>query len=341
MAAMSDSAASPILVEVTRGDMVESRHRGQAVVMAADGKIVAAWGEPERSIYPRSAIKPLQALALIESGAAARYAVSEEEIALACASHAGEASHVGRVSAWLARMELSGADLECGAHAPGNAAAEELIRAGAKPCPLHNNCSGKHASMLATAKHLGAPTRGYIAPDHPVQARLKTLLAEMSGADLAAAPHGLDGCGIPVYAMPLSALALAMARLAQPDDLASGRADAAWRVIAAMTAHPHLVSGTGRFDTEAMTIAAGRAIVKGGAEGVHAAALPAAGLGIAVKIEDGAGRASAAVMAALLARFAGLSAGAKTALTGWRNQPIRNVAGKQVGFIRAVADLDA
>ncbi len=340
MAAMPDPAANPILAEVTRGDMVESRHRGGAVVMGVDGKIVAAWGESGQLIYPRSAVKPVQALALIESGAADRYAVTEEEIALACASHAGEAFHVSRVSAWLARMELSGADLECGAHVPVNvAAAEELIRAGAKPCPLHNNCSGKHAGMLATAKHLGAPTRGYAALDHPVQARLKILLAEMSGAELTDTPRGIDGCGIPVYAMPLAALALAMARLAQPDDLAPERADAAWRVIAAMTAHPTLVSGAGRFDTEAMTIAAGRAIVKGGAEGVHAAALPAAGLGIAVKIEDGAGRASSAVMAALLARFAGLSSGAKTALARWREQPIHNVAGKEVGVIRAAAAL--
>ncbi len=342
MAAMTDPAASPILAEVTRGDMVESRHRGAAVVMGADGKIVAAWGEPERLIYPRSAIKPLQALALIESGAAHRYAVTDEDIALACASHAGEALHVGRVAAWLARMDLSGADLECGAHAPLNAAAaEELIRAGAGPCPLHNNCSGKHAGMLATAKHLGLPTRGYTAPDHPVQARLKILLAEMSGADLAAAPRGIDGCGIPVHAMPLAALARAMARLAQPDDLPPGRTEAAWRVIAAMVAHPQLVSGTGRFDTEVMAITAGRAIVKGGAEGVHAAALPTAGLGIAVKIEDGAGRASVAVMAALLARFADLSAAAKTALAGWREQPVLNVAGKTVGVIRAAASLDA
>lgn len=345
MAAMTDPddpLSVPILAEVTRGDMVESRHRGFVAIVDADGNRVAAWGDPERLIYPRSAIKPLQALAVIESGAAKRYALTDEEIALACASHAGEADHVGRIAAWLARMGLAGADLECGAHPPANpAAAEELIRTGAKPCPLHNNCSGKHAGMVATALHRGEPTRGYIAPDHPVQIRLKTLLAEMSGTNLADAPRGIDGCGIPVYGMPLEALARAMARLARPDDLPPERMEAAWRVIAAMSAHPHLVSGAGRFDTEAMTIACGRAVVKGGAEGVHVAALPATGLGIAIKIEDGAGRAASAVMAALLIRFADLAPAAETKLARWREQPVLNVTGKNVGVVRAAAGLES
>ncbi|MBM3564682.1 MAG: asparaginase [Alphaproteobacteria bacterium] len=326
---------NPVLIEATRGDMVESRHRGLAVVADPRGTVVAAWGDAGRLIYPRSAIKPLQALAVIESGAAKHFGMSGEEIALCCASHAGQPAHTERVAAWLARMGFSGADLRCGAHAPVNAAtAEDLIRAGARPCALHNNCSGKHAGMLATARHMGEPTGDYIAPDHPVQVRLRNLLAEMGNEALEAAPRGVDGCGIPVYGMTLKSLATAMARLASPDDLPAERADAAWRVIAAMSAHPDLVSGKGRFDTEIMTIAGGRAIVKGGAEGVHAAALPASGLGIAVKIEDGAGRASAPLMAGLLARFADLSHSAETALAPWREQPITNAAGKTVGVIR-------
>jgi L-asparaginase II len=326
--------ASPVLVEVTRGRLIESRHRGSAVVADASGRIVAAWGDAELSVYPRSSIKPLQALVLIETGAAKRFAVSSEEIALACASHDGETEHVARVSAWLDRMGLSEADLECGAHAPtGAQAAEALIRQGRAPSSIHNNCSGKHAAMLASARHLGEPTKAYIAPDHPAQLRLKRLLAEMSGSDLAEAPTGVDGCGIPVYAMPLRGLAQAMAGLARPDRFEPARGEATRSVIAAMTRHPRLVSGSGRFDTEAMAEGAGHFVVKGGAEGMHVAAIPGPGLGIALKIEDGGARASAVAMAALLARFAGAS------LPAWREIPVRNVAGREVGTLRAAETL--
>ena len=326
---MSDPI-SPVLVEVTRGRLIESRHRGAAVVVDADGNVVAAWGNAALSIYPRSAIKPLQALALIETGAAKRFAVSAEEIALASASHDGDVEHVSRVAAWLGRMGMTEADLECGAHAPtGARAAEDLIRAGRAPSALHNNCSGKHTAMLAGALHRGEPVRGYIAADHPVQTRLKRLIAEMSGTDLAEAVSGVDGCGIPVYAMPLAGLARAMAALARPDQLGSDRAEAARSVIAAMTRHPRLVSGPGRFDTEAMAAGAEMFVVKGGAEGVHAAAIPGRGLGVALKIEDGAGRASAVVMAALLERFAGIL------LPAWTEIPLRNVAGREIGVLRA------
>jgi L-asparaginase II len=326
----------PILVEATRGSMVESRHRGHAVVVDADGRVVAAFGDPAIAIYPRSSIKPLQALALIETGAAKRFALGPEEIALACASHDGGPEHTVRVGAWLGRMGLAEADLECGAHAPTDArAAEELIRRGRVPSPVHNNCSGKHTGILAGALHLGEPTRGYLAPDHPAERRLKAILADMSGASLADAPTGVDGCGIPVYAMPLNGLAHAMARLARPEQLPPARAEAARAVFQAMTRHPRLVSGAGRFDTEAMTAGSGKFIVKGGAEGMHAAAIPGAGLGIAVKIEDGAGRASAVAMAALLARFAGIE------LADWRAPILRNVAGRDIGVLRASVDLGA
>lgn len=249
--------------------------------------------------------------------------MSEEEIALACASHDGDTESVSRIAAWLGRMGLTESDLECGAHVPtATAAADALVRSRRAPGPLHNNCSGKHAAMLAVARHRGEPVRGYIAPDHPAQTRLKRLLAEMSGADLAEAPAGVDGCGIPVYAMPLKGLARAMARLA------SAGGEAAQSVIAAMTRHPRLVSGPGRFDTEAMAAGAGLFVVKGGAEGMHVAAIPGTGLGIALKIEDGAGRASNVVMAALLERFAGVS------LPAWREAPVHNIAGREVGVLR-------
>lgn len=334
------TAAPPILVEATRGQMVESRHRGQAVVVDAEGRVVAAWGDPDVPVYPRSSIKPLQALALIETGAAERFAASPEEIALACASHEGAVEHTSRVAAWLARMGLGETDLACGAHPPVDPrAAADLIRQGRAPSSLHNNCSGKHAGLLAAAVHLGEPTRDYLAPEHPAERRLKAVLEDMSGADLALAPSGVDGCGIPVYAMPLSGLARAMARLAAPGGLGAARAEAARRVTGAMTRHPRLVSGAGRFDTEAMAEGAGRFVVKGGAEGMHAAAIlgpgPGSGFGIAVKIEDGAGRASAVVMAALLARFAGAG------LREWRESPLRNVAGREIGCLRVAPAIGA
>jgi len=176
------TTGNPIVVDVTRGDAVESRHRAAAMVVGADGRIVAAWGDIDRPIFPRSAVKPLQALALIETGAAERFAVTDAELALACASHGGEPDHVGRVGAWLSRMGLGPDDLACGPHtAMSEAEARRMARAGETPSRLHNNCSGKHAGFLAAALHLGEPVAGYERPDHPVQRRVLATLTEMGG----------------------------------------------------------------------------------------------------------------------------------------------------------------
>ncbi len=210
-----EHGTDPVLVEVTRGPVVESRHRGAIAVCRPSGQLVAAWGEVGRPVFPRSAVKPLQALPLVESGAADRFGLSDRELALACASHSGEARHVGLVAAWLAGLDLSEADLECGAHPPGNeAAARDLVLQGCQASPLHNNCSGKHAGMLTTARHLGEPTRGYIAADHPVQRRIAQVLAELADSPAALTPVGTDGCGIPTLALPLAGIATAMARMA-------------------------------------------------------------------------------------------------------------------------------
>lgn len=334
---------APVLVEVTRGGMIESRHRGVAVVADGDGRIVASWGDSAMLIYPRSSIKPLQALPLIESGAAARFGLDDAEIALACASHAGEPRHVTRVARWLARLGLSADDLECGAHPPTDPeSSAQLVRADEAPSALHNNCSGKHAGFLTVARHLGEPPLGYVRPEHPVQRRLERVLTEMSGADIATAPRGVDGCGIPVMGMPLVALATAMARFAKPDGLAPERAQAAHQIAAAMAKHPYLVSGQGRFDSEILEAANGAALVKGGAEGVHVAALPGPGLGIALKIEDGgAGRASPPAMAALLERLGAVGGWGRAVIAAWRERPILNVAGREVGVVRAASALRA
>ncbi len=327
---------NPVLVEVTRGDTVECRHHGAAAVADVDGTLVAAWGDVERPIYARSAIKPMQALPLLESGAAERFGVSDAEIALACASHSGEAVHVAGLGAWLERMDIGPEALECGAHLPLEAnAAEAMIRSGETPTAVHNNCSGKHTGFLATARHLGEPLDGYSRPDHPVQQRVMAVLSDLGGQDLSTTPRGIDGCGIPVIGMALAAIARAAARMARPDTLGRARGDAARRVFAAMTGNPHLVAGRGRFDTVAMQAAAGAFAVKTGAEGVHIAILPEPGLGVALKIDDGAKRGSDTAMAALLDHVGGgLACSAKTALWPFLQGPVRNRAGLQVGVVR-------
>ncbi|MDP6574146.1 MAG: asparaginase [Rhodospirillales bacterium] len=328
--------ASPVLVEVTRGEAVESHHRGVVAVADAGGAIVAAWGDTERAVYPRSAIKPLQALPLIETGAAEGFALGDAEIALACASHNGEAEHVAGIAAWLERVSLAADDLECGAQSPlGREAALARVRAGDAPSALTNTCSGKHAGFLTTALHLGEETAGYIKRGHAVQRRVAETLAEMTGCDVATAPVAIDGCGIPTFAVPLAAVARAMARLAAPDSLAPPRAAAARRIVAAMTAHPGLVAGRGRYDTAVMEAGRGAFVVKSGAEGFHAAIMPGLGLGCALKIEDGAGRAAEVAMTAVLRHLGVLDDHARTEMVDYLERPLVNWSGKRVGVIRA------
>lgn len=330
-------SSSPVFVEVLRNGVVESRHRGIAAVCDAAGRVVAGWGDLCQPVFPRSAVKPLQALPLIESGAADRFGLDSRHLALACASHGGEPEHVETVAAWLARVGLPQAALECGAHWPSDPdAARALARAGGEPCPLHNNCSGKHSGFLTTAAALGEGTEGYIQPDHPVQRRVTQALSEMMGLDLPAAPWGVDGCGIPTFAAPLPAVAAAMARLADPAALGRARAAACGRIRAAMRAHPHLVAGSGRPCT-AVLQAVPDVVVKAGAEGVYTMALPRRGLGVALKIEDGAGRAAEVAMIALLDHLGALDDDARAALANRPSAPVLNVAGKLVGEIRPAA----
>lgn len=327
--------ANPILVEVTRGDAVESVHRGAACVVDAEGRVVAAWGDVAAEVCPRSAVKPMQALPLVETGAAEAFAVTDEELALACASHSGEPEHVRRVALWLARLGRGEADLACGSHAPLHVpSAEALLRAGGRPCPLHNNCSGKHAGFLCLAAHLGADARDYVAPAHAVQRAALAAVGDMAGIDLARARLVRDGCSAPNLFLPLSALALAWARLGAPDRLPPRRAAAARRIVRAMKAHPALVSGSGRPCLTLSQSMAGGGVAKVGAEGVYAACLPERGLGLAVKIDDGAGRAAAPALAAILrglGAFADPAAAASLTCvphTAW--------AGGETGAVRAV-----
>ena len=328
---------NPILIEVRRGPMVESHHRGAAAVIDSHGRRVAAWGDADALVFPRSAAKPLQALPLIESGAADRFALGSAELALACASHSGEPEHVRRVARWLHRIGIGEDGLICGAQAPlSETAAAVLVRAQSAPTRLHNNCSGKHAGFATLARHLGGRAEGYGEPDHPVQRLVRGTLAEMGRTDLSDALAGIDGCGVPVFALPLASLARAFAGLAAPAYLSETLAAAARRIVAAMTASPWLVGGTGRFDTAVMEQAGGAIVVKSGAEGIAAAGLPAHGLGIAVKIDDGAKRACDAAMAALLLRFAGAPGALGDALESRARVPLLNTLGHPVGLLRPV-----
>ena len=292
--------ANPILVELTRGALVESIHRGAVAIANADGEIVFSLGDIDAPLYPRSSLKPIQALPLLESGAAEAFGLGDEEIALACASHSGEPMHTERVKAWLARIGCNASDLACGAQAVRYEPAwEAMIKAGEAPTRIHNNCSGKHTGFLTVARHWDIATAGYERHDHPVQRAVAETLKELSEQSDEFA-WGVDGCTAPNFALPLSGFARALAKLAKTETLPEPRAGAARRIVRAMTRHPELVAGTARVCTTFMRAAAGRVAVKTGAEGYFAGIIPGRGWGIALKIDDGAGRAAETAMAALL-----------------------------------------
>jgi L-asparaginase II len=328
--------SNPVLVEVTRGGRVESRHRGAAVVADPEGASVFAIGNVDAPVFPRSAVKAIQALPLIETGAADTFGFGARELALSQASHGGEPPHVAGVSAMLQAIGLGEGDLECGAHMPSHAAsARALIAEGREAGQLHNNCSGKHANFLAVARRLGVDHQGYIAARHPVQELVRAALENLIGAAHDPEHCGIDGCSIPTYAVPLTALARGFARFASGSGLAAERATAARRLYDAAVREPYFIAGTGRFCTEVMQLLGGAALLKTGAEGVFCAAIPSRGLGVALKCEDGTTRASEAMMAALLA---GLFVEQAEALRRWTQAPVVTRRNAPVGEVRAVAE---
>lgn len=297
---MTDQNFMP-LINVTRAGMVESIHHGALVVARPNGEIVLGMGDVEQLIFPRSAIKIFQAIPLVVTGAADAFGFTNEELALACASHAGEPQHVALAASMLQKIGCTLDDLECGAHAPTRkASAQALAIAGEKPSALHNNCSGKHAGMLATAKHLGLPLKGYTAPDHPLQQRIRAALEVASGVPLEHTPCGVDGCSVPTWAMPINALATAFARIGSGEGVSSDIAMAADRLIHAVWDHPFIVGGTHRFDSDVMTALPRQLFTKVGAEGVFCGYFPEADFGVAIKCADGSERGASAIMAAVI-----------------------------------------
>ncbi len=327
---------NPILVEVLRSSLVESRHRGAIAVADADGAAVLAIGDVTTPIFPRSAVKALQALPLVETGAAAAFGFGDEELALACASHSGEPGHVAGVTRMLAKAGLDAAALRCGAHWPiAQPALVELARTG-QPSALHNNCSGKHAGFLCVACAKGIDHADYWRPQHPVQREVRAVLENLTGAALSDDRCAIDGCSVPTWAIPLQNLAYGFAKFATGRGLAPERARAAARLRAACAQKPWHVAGTGRFCTEIMQLFGARVFVKTGAEGVYCGALPEQGFGVAVKCDDGAGRAAQAIMAAIIARFLPLGDAERVALARFVHPTLRIWNGFEVGSLRVV-----
>jgi L-asparaginase II len=330
--------ANPVLAELTRGTWVEDRHRGAFVVSDSSGRVIASAGDIERPVFPRSAIKSMQALAMVTSGAIEKFHLTDEELALACASHQGEEFHVAGVTSFLGHIGLAAGDLECGAHAPTYAPARERLReAGHQPSALHNNCSGKHSGMLAVAEALGVPTAHYVDRDHPVQKAVRDGIELVVGEPLSVDRCGTDGCSIPTWAAPLRAFAQGFARMATGEGLPENIASAAKRIFDAATSHPHLVGGTGSLDTDVMRAFAGRLFQKGGAEGVQCGAIRSKGWGYALKVDDGNMAASHAMVATLLLTISDPDEEQRKVLERFAKQTIRNVRGLEVGALRATA----
>ena len=326
--------SDPVLVEVTRGSLVESRHAAALVVCDADGGVVLQAGDIDRAVFPRSAVKALQALPLIETGAADRCGLEQREIALACASHSGFPLHAETAARMLAKAGRDATCLECGTHWPMDDRARiELAASGAQPSALHNNCSGKHAGFVCVAEAMNVDVKGYVRPGHPVMRGARAAIEAVTGARLDDATAGVDGCSIPTYAVPLRALAHGFARFGTGVGLSPGRARAAARIREAVSKYPEMVAGEGRFDTRAMALLGARAFVKTGAEGVYCAAFPEAGLGVAIKCDDGATRASVALMASMVRRFVPMSPTEEAQFAALADGRLVNWNGIEVGEV--------
>ncbi|ANK80794.1 MAG: hypothetical protein TEF_08270 [Rhizobiales bacterium NRL2] len=336
------TSSGPIEIVATRGGAVESRHRVHAVVAGPDGDLVSVHGEAGLVAFPRSSLKAMQALSFVETGAADRFECSPVELALACASHEGEDMHADAVGAWLARMGLDPSALACGPQWPRREAdMARMIRDGGQPGRVHNNCSGKHAGMLATALHMGESLEGYADRAHPVQRRVFDTVSAMTGMDLSGAPVGIDGCSAPNPALPLGVMAVAAARFAEADPARLGdvRAAACRRLQAAMAAAPEMVGGTGRVDTDLIRAFAGRVFSKTGAEGVYFIYMPEKRLGAVLKAEDGAPRASAAAIWNVLAELGLLDGQAEAALRRHCRPDIRNWDGLVTGRVAEASEV--
>lgn len=330
---MSTPEANPIIAEVTRGDIIESVHRGAYAVVGPGGELLEAAGDIAKPIYPRSAMKALQALPLVVSGAAKHYGLNDAELALVCASHNGEARHVEAAKSVLTKAGRSSDDLACGSQWPRDG--HQLIKSGGQPRQVHNNCSGKHAGMLALASFKHHDPHDYWRVEHPVQQIIMQSLSQILDHDLGTAPVALDGCSAPNWAFPLKNFATGLSCFVSGERLDAATRAAAKTLSAATRANPFMVAGTDRFCTRLMT-AVPRAFVKTGAEGVFAAAIPHMGIGIALKCDDGHRRAAEVATAALLARLGKWEDDELAALQSLARETIMNRNAFVTGEIKSV-----
>jgi L-asparaginase II len=336
------------LVEVRRGAITESRHRGHIVAVDGDGQIVAQLGAPHLVTFLRSSSKPHQAIPLLATGAADRFGFTEKEVAICCASHNGEAIHTETVAGMLRKIGMDASALKCGVHEPYSAeAARELREQGVEPTVLHNNCSGKHTGMLALALHLNAPTETYDEPSNPVQLNIVRRISQFSGVPVEDVAVGIDGCGVPTFGVTVRAMALMYARLVSPPaDFDEETRRACRRIVAAMTEYPEMIGGRAeRLDTVIMQAARGELISKVGAEGVYTAGvLPCEewplGLGLALKIEDGEDRrARPTVVIESLRQLGVLKDGVMESVKPYASFTIENRRGDHVGEVKASFEL--
>ncbi|MEH6451482.1 MAG: asparaginase [Psychromonas sp.] len=325
----------PFVVEVTRGSSVESQHIGAAVVCDVNGNVLESWGDIDQLVFPRSAIKLLQGIGLIESGASEHYTLSDAEISLACASHIGQPMHIERVAEWLKRLGLKEKQLACGASLPSDElSAQTLLASGQDCCRLHHNCSGKHAGFMTTALYLQQPVEGYHQAAHQVQQSSFDIISDLAQFKLDPHPKGIDGCGFPAPSLPLRNLGIAMARFANPEGLSERRGKAIKRIHHAITHEPFYLAGAGEVASDLINVTDGAVLAKTGAEGFFMAALPDRGLGIALKIADGNPRARSVALLEILDRLGALSETEKKKLSNHIRPKIINSLGQTVGEIR-------
>lgn len=329
-------SANPILAQFTRGNWVENIFRGSFCVADAKGNVLASAGDVEHPIFPRSAIKVMQALPVFTSGADKAFDFDDESFALSVSSHHGEKKHVEVAQRILRKAGLTTDDLECGAHAPTNVQARnELIAAGENFSALHNNCSGKHAAMLSVAKALNIDTKNYVSPDHEVQKRVRAAVEAVIGQDLTEHKCGTDGCSIPTWAAPLRAFATGFARLETGEGLSPEHAQAAKILFNAATSHSFLIAGANTFDTDVMKAFSGRLMIKMGADGVFCGALRDTGIGFALKCDDGNLPAAAAMIAGVLEAISYPNAKELEFLQTYSNKTVSNWNGIEVGVLQA------
>jgi len=333
-------SSAPVLVELYRGDVIESRHRGWIAVCDNNGTIKRQLGKPLPSAYVRSSLKPFQILPLLINKIDEKFNFTEQELAIIMSSHSGQAKHIELVLSILEKTGFTKDNLKCGAHSPIHRASSATIyKKGEKPCNLHCNCSGKHAGMLAVCKFYGWEIEGYLSPDHPVQKLIGKSIAYMTDMPEDGLKAGIDGCGVPVYPIPLNNLAMGYARLVASENLKKEYQEAVRKVVEIMIKYPDLIAGDERFDTDLMQEMKGKLICKGGGEAVCCSALVKDKIGIALKIEDGNSRAVGPVMMEVLKQLNALSKSNLENLKKWHNTPSYNFAKTLVGGLRPVFKL--